>query len=917
MQASLSPSGFAFCKPRKRGVWVAYPAGEGAKLIASLAEEPGITRLVGPGSVVLVWSLDGMRLLWASDNAGPWARGNAELDVVRIAGGATAARLRELGAGLSPRTGYRLERLRLGIGSLERPATYACRIVPFGDGEALMMTPLGAWTAEPVAGITGLPSGAHPVETSRDNPSSAGPQERRGHRFTWQTDSEHRFVAVSPELAEGVGSKHAAILGRRWSELLGRVVLDERGAVARAFASAGPWSRLPVLWRDVERDRVVPVEISGMPARDDEGLGYRGFGVAYPEEAGPVPSGRFGEPLTVVSAHTETRSREPRSLGFSDAVQAAAALTGTAGDTVFGVLQAWFTPQAIEQKRPPSAAAAADRSPAVARAAQDVAAPAGPSGLSPSERGALHEIARALSVDDGEPEGGVRPTAEIVALPLPRARDLESVRILERLPIGILVLRDGTPLFANRTILELTGHDDLPGLVARGGLRSLFGRGFEGIYAAGPAPVEIRSGGGGALLPFEMRVEPIAWGDLPATLVSLVAATDAEPRQRARALELDLVGRDRRLSELAATVELAADGVVTVDASGRIVWMSRSAENLFGFQANEVTGDAVTALVLPDDHRATLACIEAVGRREIGAVEECEIRGRARGGSAVPLSMRVGRVADPLGTAFSVAFRNVSRFKAMEDELREARSAAERASGNRAEFLARVSHEIRTPLTAITGFAELILEERFGPVGSERYKGYIRDIHDSGGHVISLVNDLLDLAKVTSGQSDLRPTSLDLNVIAQQCIALAGPIAARERTILRTSFAAGLPRTYADERSVRQIVLNVMSNAIRFTGAGGQVIVSTTRGGSGDVILRVRDTGPGMSRDDIEAALTPFRQVPATRRGDGTGLGLPLSKALVEANRGAFAVLSEPNSGTLIEIRLPAAAPVSEAMAAE
>jgi signal transduction histidine kinase len=242
----------------------------------------------------------------------------------------------------------------------------------------------------------------------------------------------------------------------------------------------------------------------------------------------------------------------------------------------------------------------------------------------------------------------------------------------------------------------------------------------------------------------------------------------------------------------------------------------------------------------------------------------------------------------------------------MESDLREAQSAAEQASANRADFLARISHEVRTPLTAITGFAELMLDERFGPLGNERYKGYIRDIRDSGVHVLSLVNDLLDLAKATSGAQDLHPAPLDLNAVVQQCVALAGPLAGQERTIIRTSFPSNLPPVVADERSIRQIVINLLSNAIRFTGAGGQVIVSTAIGGGDEVVLSVRDTGIGMTDEEVETALTPFRQVSATRRNDGTGLGLPLSKALTEANGGVFVVTSARELGTLVEVRLPA-----------
>ena len=231
----------------------------------------------------------------------------------------------------------------------------------------------------------------------------------------------------------------------------------------------------------------------------------------------------------------------------------------------------------------------------------------------------------------------------------------------------------------------------------------------------------------------------------------------------------------------------------------------------------------------------------------------------------------------------------------------------ERASSAKSDFLAKISHEIRTPLNAIIGFSEVMMEERFGPVGNERYKQYLKDIHTSGGHLISLLNDLLDLSKIEAGKLELDFASLDLNELTQQCVALMQPQANRERIIIRTALSATLPPVLADARSVRQIVLNLLSNSIKFTGAGGQVIVSTAVSDDGEVVLRVRDTGVGMSEKDIAIALEPFRQLATSARfgSGGTGLGLPLTKALAEANRATFSIKSAVNAGTLVEVAFP------------
>jgi signal transduction histidine kinase len=198
-------------------------------------------------------------------------------------------------------------------------------------------------------------------------------------------------------------------------------------------------------------------------------------------------------------------------------------------------------------------------------------------------------------------------------------------------------------------------------------------------------------------------------------------------------------------------------------------------------------------------------------------------------------------------------------------------------------------------------------EERFGPIGNDRYRQYLKDIHASGAHLISLINDLLDLSKIEAGKLELTFTSVALNDLTQQCVAIMQPQANRERVIIRTSLSPRLPQLMADARSVRQIVLNLLSNSIKFTVAGGQVIVSTAITDRGEVALRVRDTGIGMNENDLATALEPFRQVATVTRArpGGTGLGLPLTKALAEANHATFNIKSTPNEGTLVEITFP------------
>jgi signal transduction histidine kinase len=201
-----------------------------------------------------------------------------------------------------------------------------------------------------------------------------------------------------------------------------------------------------------------------------------------------------------------------------------------------------------------------------------------------------------------------------------------------------------------------------------------------------------------------------------------------------------------------------------------------------------------------------------------------------------------------------------------------------------------------------------MMDGRFGPIGNERYRQYLKDIHASGGHLISLLNDLLDLSKIEAGKLELTFVSVNVNDLVQQCVAIMQQQANRERVIIRTSLPANLPQVVADARSIRQIVLNLLSNSIKFTGAGGQVIVSTALTDDHEVVLRVRDTGSGMSEKELQTALEPFRSTTtSTRWGDaGAGLGLPITKALVEANQARFRITSQVHDGTLVEVAFPA-----------
>jgi signal transduction histidine kinase len=279
-----------------------------------------------------------------------------------------------------------------------------------------------------------------------------------------------------------------------------------------------------------------------------------------------------------------------------------------------------------------------------------------------------------------------------------------------------------------------------------------------------------------------------------------------------------------------------------------------------------------------------------------------------RDGGPIPVSMMLGRT-QPQGPNFFAMFRDLTAARKNEGELHDARRLASRAANAKADMLARISHEVRAPLNAILGFAEMMIGERFGALGNERYGEYLKDIRASGERVIAIINDLLDLSRIETGKLDLDFADQNLNDLVEQCVAAMQPQANRERIIIRTSLAHTLPQVTADADALRQITLNLIGNSIRLANAGGQVIVSTALSDLGDVVLRVRDTGHGMNDNEVAAALEPFRNpAPSDQAGDNAGVNLSLTKALVEANRGHFQIRSTGHPGTLIEVVFPHAA---------
>ncbi|GLK85004.1 hypothetical protein GCM10017653_30740 [Ancylobacter defluvii] len=571
-------------------------------------------------------------------------------------------------------------------------------------------------------------------------------------------------------------------------------------------------------------------------------------------------------------------------------------------------------PPPIDPPMPPSADRSSD-APSMPPAAEPASPPAAAVPPAPEPRAPEPAPPAPIPVVPGpkSPATSHAPTEEPARRDGLRRSLSDAERpVLDRLPVGLVAWRGDRLLYANRTLLDWTGYADTGAMQAGGGLAGLFG---------GPVAADGQDGAAlsiltrtGAPIAVEARLMSAPWDDAPAMLY-LLRRLGEPADERQRQAELALRQSEATARELRSILDTATDGVVLIDASGVILSMNRPAEALFGFDSAEVQGETFTLLFAPESQRAAVDYLDGLASNGVASVlnDGREVIGRVREGGLIPLFMTVGRVGED-STKFCAVLRDITQWKRAEEELTEAKRLAERANMAKSDFLAKISHEIRTPLNAIIGFSEVMMEERFGPVENQRYRDYLRDIHASGGHLISLINDLLDLSKIEAGKLDLSFTSVALNEIVQQSMAIMQPQANRERIIIRSSLAADLPPVVADARSIRQIILNLVSNSVKFTRPGGQVILSTALTSAGEVVLRVRDTGIGMSEADIAIAMEPFRQIATSGQSGsgGTGLGLPLTKALAEANRASFTIRSAVESGTLVEITFPSTRVLAE-----
>jgi PAS domain S-box-containing protein len=408
-------------------------------------------------------------------------------------------------------------------------------------------------------------------------------------------------------------------------------------------------------------------------------------------------------------------------------------------------------------------------------------------------------------------------------------------------------------------------------------------------------------------IPFGSSVSPSDLSNLPVHQTALFSVGTVTVVVVIWAMRVAM-GNVRRLNEtqrisegkFRGLLESAPDAMVIIDEQHRIALINAQTENLFGYPRAEILGKPI-AMLIPEQNRGKyLAQLAAftTGSWTASIGEVIDLYGLRKDGVEFPVEVSLGLLKTETGMLVSNAIRDVTARRQIEASLAEASKA-------KSDFLASVSHELRTPLNAIIGFSEIIRDAVVGPLDA-RYREYADDINGAGRHLQNIINDILDISKIEGGRLELREEIVSIGETIEACRRIVAAMAETQGVALSIDTSSSLPLIRADHLRFRQILLNLMSNAVKFTLPGGRVSVSAAIEADGAVIA-IEDTGIGMNVEDIAIALEPFRQIDGAlnRRFDGTGLGLPLAKALVELHGGSLTIQSAPSVGTKVRVRLP------------
>ncbi len=424
------------------------------------------------------------------------------------------------------------------------------------------------------------------------------------------------------------------------------------------------------------------------------------------------------------------------------------------------------------------------------------------------------------------------------------------------------------------------------------------------------------------LLPHALLLGGIALTLAPAAYLKLAHSRGGEVAVLAQSLrraneelkrkmaEEEKMARALRESEkkYRAIFENAGIGICQIAPTGEWINANRTMAQIMGYQNPEEL-----LLAQPDLH-GRLFVDPHVRRDWFARLEESKQQGleaelRTADGHRVWVNMTGHAVRDMIGDVihFECTMYDITERREAEIALMRAKEQADFANRSKSEFLANMSHELRTPLNAIIGFSEILRDQLFGPLGQPQYVEYAGDIHDSGQLLLSLINDILDMSKIEAGKRELAESIMDVEQIVRSVSRLVAARAKAGKIKMSLSVAPNIPSLRAEERAIKQILTNLLTNAIKFTPEGGKVSLDASLSPKGGLVFKIQDSGIGMAPNEIPVALAPFGQIESalSRKNQGTGLGLPLTKALVELHGGTLDLESKVGAGTTVTVTFP------------
>jgi PAS domain S-box-containing protein len=385
----------------------------------------------------------------------------------------------------------------------------------------------------------------------------------------------------------------------------------------------------------------------------------------------------------------------------------------------------------------------------------------------------------------------------------------------------------------------------------------------------------------------------------------LITGHDITERKR---VESKLRESEARLSGI---LRISPEAVIVIDGEQKITLFNEGAERLFGYKVAEAIGQPIDMLIPPPHRAAHRRHIREFRESPVGSKlmsARQEIGGLAKDGSIFPAEASISKLELRGQTLFTVLLHDITERKKAERMLLAAKEEAESASRAKSEFLANMSHELRTPLNAILGFSEVIRNQVLGEIGVTRYLEYADDIHRSGEHLLEIISDILDVARIDAGQASLEEETVEMEYLIDSSLLVVRERAEQKDLHLTVQVESGIHPLQCDRRKMKQVIINLLSNAVKFSEAGGRITVGAwSDARSKETVIEVRDSGIGISEEDIPRVLEPFTQTGSsfTREHEGTGLGLPLARKLTELHGGRIEMESVLGEGTTVRVRLP------------